>query len=62
MNQMTVFACLDLVVKLGVFETINMKGESSAKELGDLVGMDSGVIGQYYLSFYFQHILTGIRK
>ncbi len=33
------------MIKLGVFEKMKAKDNISARELGDLVGVDSGVIG-----------------
>jgi hypothetical protein len=42
---MTVFTCLDIVVKLGVFEKMKEQLSTSAEELGETVGVDAGVIG-----------------
>jgi hypothetical protein len=44
--SLTVFTCLDIVIKLGVFEKMKAKDNISARELGDLVGVDSGVIAR----------------
>lgn len=46
-EQMTVFTCLEIVIKAGVFEKLREKDNGmSAQELGEATGVDAGVIGQ----------------
>ncbi|KAI4270683.1 MAG: hypothetical protein L6R38_007048 [Xanthoria sp. 2 TBL-2021] len=44
--SLTVFTCLDIAVKLGIFEQMKTWENITARELGGLVNVDSNVIGQ----------------
>ncbi|KAL8910262.1 MAG: hypothetical protein Q9171_004426 [Xanthocarpia ochracea] len=44
--SLTVFTCLDIVVKLGIFEQMKTRENITGRELGGLVNVDSNVIAR----------------
>jgi hypothetical protein len=49
---MTVLSCLDIVIKLGIFEKMKTRDQMTAQDLSNLVDVDSGIIGWLYLLDY----------
>ncbi|KAF2273798.1 O-methyltransferase [Westerdykella ornata] len=61
-SDLTVFTCVDIVVKLGVFEVMKGKDHVTAKEIGEAVGVDPDVIARVMRVLVAARLIASTRE